>query len=323
MRIAYYGLSSPIFYDYKVKTKRANSDISSSPNPILDSAFGTIILFDELWFFCESLCPQNLRQLPYVKYLEDIIDLTRLNDINVNGIWESFGGEQQTYIRTEKMRNSFDAYSNVVKQIGVTWESAADNHTHGLQVGNKIYHGNSMRPDNIIFDLATVEFLKSFLEKDIQLITNSFTQNWLDSSDSLLAKSKLTELLIIENVPNYLSKLGPYHECIEEVRGNDYLKGYRKWISEQALNFDISELEGYKFEIENQLAKAQKEVFLKYLDPKSTYMSVGKTIAGAIADNFIPFVSNIYSIGEEINVRVKKKDMMWQGFIISSKQRIS
>lgn len=323
MRIAYYGLSSPIFYDYKTKTKKADSDTISSPNPVLDSAFGTAILFDELWFFCESLCPQNLRGLPYVKYLDDIIDLTALNEINTQTIWTSFGGEKQTSIRTERMRSSFQIYWNVVRQVGVTWEAAPDNHTHRLKVGEKNYSGNSMNPDNIVFDLATVELLKFKLKKDIQLITNSFTQNWLDSPDSFLAKSKLTELLIIENVPNYLSRKGPYHECIEAVRENEFLKGYRKWISKQKLKFDPKELEEYKLEIENQLAKAQKEIFLKHLDPKSTYMSIGKTIVGAIADNFIPLISTAYAIGEELDSRAEKKDMMWQGFIISSKQPIT
>lgn len=320
MRIAYYGLSSPIFYDYNTKINKAFSDSYSSPNPILDSAFGTMILFDELWFFCESLCPQNLRGLHYVKYLEDIIDMSILTEINTKAIWKSFGGEERSSMRYESLRSSFDIYNNVVNQIGVHWDAAPDNHTHGLKVNNKDYSGNSMNPDNIIFDFATVELISKRLNKDIQLITNSFTQKWLDSPDSVLAKSKLTELLVIENIPNYLTQLGPYHECIEEVRQNEYLKGYRKWISEQKLKFEINELKEYKAEIENQLVQAQKEIFLKYLDPKSTYMSIGKSIAGAIADNIIPYISSVNSVLDEIESNQKKKQLMWQGFIISAKQ---
>lgn len=320
MRIAYYGLSSPIFYDYNAKINRVNSDSFSSPNPILDSAFGTMILFDELWFFCESLCPYNLRGLPYVKYLEDIIDLALLKEINTKAIWDSFGGEEQTSMRYRNLQSSFNIYRKVVKQIGVNWKAAPDNHTHGLTVGGEDYSGNSMNPDKIIFDFATVEWLSSKLKKNIQLITNSFTQKWLDSSDSVLAKSKLTELLIIENIPNYLTKNGPYHKCIEEVRENEYLKGYRNWISEQKLKYEINELKEYKEEIENQLKKAQKDIFLKYLDPKSTYMSVGKTVAGAFADNFIPYISTVISVVDEIELKQEKKQLMWQGFIISAKQ---
>lgn len=322
MSIAYYGLSSPIFYDYQAKIKKAISDTVSSPNPILDSAFGTIILFDEIWFFCESLCPQNMRGLPYIKYLDEIIDLSLLSNIDVEKIWTNFGSEKQNFIRSENMRKGFNIYWDIVKQVGITWKAAPDNHTHRIIVGDKDYSGNSMNPDNIIFDLATVEFLKEELRKDINLITNSFTQNWLDSSDSLLAKSKLTELLIIENIPNYLTRYGPYHECVEELRNNEYLKAYRKWVSEQKLKFDIKELKNLKDEIENQINIAQKEIFLKYLDPKSTYLSIGKTIVGEIIDKFIPFVSSGISIAKDLSERNEKNELMWQGFIISSNRNV-
>jgi hypothetical protein len=32
-----------------------------SPNPILDSPFGLMLLYDELWFLTKDLCPTNLR----------------------------------------------------------------------------------------------------------------------------------------------------------------------------------------------------------------------------------------------------------------------
>ncbi len=313
-------MSSPIFYDYRTQAPKTKSDLSSSPNPILDSAFGTIILFDELWFLCESLCPQNLRGLPYVKYLDQFLNLEILDEINPDNIWTNFGGENQSKFRMDNLRKQFNVYREVVRKVGVNWDSAADNHTHGLIVGNNEYSGNSLRPDNIIFDLATVELLKKKFKKDIQLITNSFTQSWLDSPNSVLAKSKLTELLIIENIPNYLTQLGPYHPSIEEVRENEFLKSYRNWISDKKLKYDIKELEYHKREIENQLELAQKQIFLKYLDPKSTYKSIGKTVVGAIADNIIPFVSTVYAVGEEIDKRAEKMDIMWQGFIISAKQ---
>lgn len=138
-----------------------------------------------------------------------------------------------------------------------------------------------MNQDNVVFDLATVEFLKQLHQKeDINLITNSFTQSWLENKDSILAKAKITELLIINNIPNYLTKMGPYHECIEEVRENKYLADYRKWISERNLKFNQKELQEVKLEIENQLDIAQRNIFCKYLDPKNTYKSIAKTIIG-------------------------------------------
>lgn len=320
MRIAYYGLSSPIFYDYKFPAPTTKHDLNSSPNPILDSAFGTIILFDELWFFCESLCPSNLRGLPYVKYLDNVINTELLGLITTKHLQSEFGDQNQFTMRGESMRSVFQNYTDIVSKVGVNWKAAADNHTHSLLVGGNKYHGSSFSVDNILFDLATIEYLQQKTEKDVYLITNSFTQTWLDSPDSVLAKANLTEHLILKNIPNYLIKQGPYHKCIEEVRENEYLKYFRNWISAKKLRYDSVEIAEAQSEIENVLEESQKKIFLKYLDPKSTFKSLGKTIAGAVVDNIIPYVSTVYSVAEDLQCREEKKEMMWQGFIISAKQ---
>ncbi len=323
MRIAYYGLSSPIFYDYKVQVDKTDNDTWDSPNPVLDSGFGGILLFDEIWFFCKRLCPQNMRNLPYVKFIDTFYELKKLDTINTDDIWKKLGGEEGTSVREYNLYENFKIYSDVVSRIGIKWEAAADNHSHSLQVGEKKYSGNSMRPDNILFDLATVELLKKKNKKDnIELITNSFTQSYLDSPSSILAKAHLTELLVIENIPSYLTKQGPYHPCIEEVRENSYLKSYRDWISNLNLKFDSKELMDVKKEVENVIAEAQKKQFLDYLDPESTFKSLTKTIVGAVADEIIPYVSTVKGVIEDLGERKEKKKIMWQGFVITAKDQI-
>ena len=53
VRIGYIGLSTPLAYDYSVDARRAPSDLHSSPNPLLDSPYGLMLLYDELWFLCD------------------------------------------------------------------------------------------------------------------------------------------------------------------------------------------------------------------------------------------------------------------------------
>ncbi|WP_119080863.1 hypothetical protein [Chitinophaga alhagiae] len=327
MRIAYYGLSSPIFYDYKIQVDKTHNDTSDSPNPILDSGFGTILLFDEIWFFCRSLCPQNMRNLPYVKFLDDFLDdsfdLTKLDAINIDRIWNELGGEIGTETREFNLHENFRIYRDVVSRVGIHWEAAPDNHTHSLQVGGKHYSGNSMIPHNILFDLATVEILKTqYKRKDIELITNSFTQTYLDSPSSILSQSRLTELLVIENIPGYLTNFGPYHGCVEQVRENSYLKSYREWVSGLKLNHDPKELRDTKNEVENVLAEAQKRYFLKYLDPKSTFKSITKTIIGAAADVIIPYISTVKGVIDDLKERKQRKKIMWQGFIMTARDQV-
>lgn len=44
----YIGLSGPTYYDYANNAKRSSNDVSSSPNPILENAFGLAIFYDEI-----------------------------------------------------------------------------------------------------------------------------------------------------------------------------------------------------------------------------------------------------------------------------------
>ena len=55
-RIAYIGLSYPLLYDYQHQAEMTENDVADSPNPIIESPLGLMILYDELWFLCESIC---------------------------------------------------------------------------------------------------------------------------------------------------------------------------------------------------------------------------------------------------------------------------
>ena len=50
-RIAYIGLSYPLLYDYKNQAEMTENDVTDSPNPIIESPLGLMILYDELWFY--------------------------------------------------------------------------------------------------------------------------------------------------------------------------------------------------------------------------------------------------------------------------------
>ena len=43
-----------------------------SPNPIIESPLGLMIFYDEILFLCRSICPENMRNLPYVKFVDEL-----------------------------------------------------------------------------------------------------------------------------------------------------------------------------------------------------------------------------------------------------------
>ncbi|HYX73041.1 MAG TPA: hypothetical protein VE732_09740 [Nitrososphaera sp.] len=316
MRIAFVGLSTPMFYDYKSPASKAPSDIVDSPNPVLDTPFGLFLLYDEIWFLCRSLCPENMRELRYVRFLDESGMLPQIDDIHVPPLHKTIESDPALAERYNRFFDSRPDYMETVKRIGIDWDAAPDNHTHGLQVGNIRAGGNSSI-ENVLFDIEVITRLG---RTDIELITNSFTQGWFDAPNNPIIRASLAEILVIDNIPNYLSSKGPYHPCIDEARENSFLKNYRAWVIDRSAHADVKELSDVKKEVEATIQRAQDEIFLKYLDPKTQYFSAGKTIAGAAADLAIPYLSTVTSIAEGIHNYFETKDRRWQGFIVSTRQ---
>ena len=71
-RVAYVGLSSVNGFDFAHLATPTQNDTREhlSPNPYYIGGFGMLLLYDELWFLCESLCPENMRHLAYVHFVD-------------------------------------------------------------------------------------------------------------------------------------------------------------------------------------------------------------------------------------------------------------
>lgn len=315
-RIAFIGLSTPLFYDYRNPAHKTVADVQSSPNPVLDSPFGLFLMFDEIWFICRSLCPQNMRDLPYVRFLDESGILPPLADMELNAeaTKESVNNTPRFNKQSENFYGSFQIYWETVRRVGIHWDAAPDNHTHGLKIGDIIPSANSVSLKNLFFDIALVE---SFRKKNIELITNSFSQRFLEDEGNPILKAGLAELLVINNIPNYLNIDGPYHPCIEEARDNPFLKDFRKWITTQVTVPNEHELSDIKKEMEAAIQKSQDEIFLKYLDRKTQYISIGKKLAGAAADVYAPGISVVATGIDILENFFEKGERRWQGFIVS------
>lgn len=340
MRIAYIGLSAPFCYDYLHYASKAPSDDTPvSPNPILESPFGLLLLYDEIWFLCRSLCPENMREIPYVRFLDESGKLPSLKDIGL--IFQPFSGSSsevinkrlgkiQTaevlnglykkipHVRKEQEKKKLPVAAGdwqipIFVEMGIDW-TYPHNHTKRLRIADITIYANSSSPECLIFDLIVVERLRN---KNIELITNSHSQSWLENPNNPIIKAKFAELLIIDNIPNYLTPEGPYHPCVEKARDNPFLKDFRKWIVSQSITANKKELRDIKSEVEAAIQKSQNEIFLKYLDRKTQYMSIGKTMAGAGADLIVPGLSATASILKEGVNFFDKRKRRWQGFIVS------
>lgn len=198
--------------------------------------------------------------------------------------------------------------------LKVDWDARFDNHTHPLRVGELEVVGNAAAPDTILFDLAVLERLNRY---DVELVGNSFGHGLVEAVNPAIAAQDLAHVLVIDDVPNYLSPNGPYHPVIEEARNDRFLKDFRRWVSDTAAETPATEPERIKHQVEQRLREAQEELFLAYLEPRSQYFSVGKAITGAVADLIVPWTGTIGTAVADIREARDLRHRRWQGFLVS------
>ena len=312
-RRAYVGLSGPLLYDYKVLAERGPADQVSSPNPILDSPFGLLLLYDEIWFLTRSLCPQNMRGLPYVHFLDEEGALPALSDIDTGIAARHLSADPTMSQRYANVSSLFRRYDRVLQTLHVDWGSGPDNHTHALHIGDIETWANSISLESILFDLEVVQRL----HMDVELVANSFGQRWLDVAHPTLADADLAHVLVVDRIPNFLSREGPYHPVIEEARGDPHLTAFRVWISATTESRDLDDAKSIKQEVEAAVAATTRDVFLRYLDENRLFLTQGKTLAGAVGDLLVPGVGTLGTVLHGVRERRTAQDLRWQGFLVA------
>lgn len=316
MRRAFVGLSSPIGFDYRNPATKTKADQQSSPNPILDSPFGLMLLFDEIIFLTRSLCPENMRKLPYVRFLDES---ERFPEID-SKILESTRNSQykRSCSSPELFRNKY-SFKDAVRNAGVLEEIGVDNHSHSLKIGSYIGGANA-DIGNLAVDLL---FLSKLNDKSIEFITNSKFAPVISPDLDAWGPAKLTELLVVENISNYLTPKGPYHPVIEDVRENQYLKEFRSWVVQQGGLASLSEVKEMKKQVEATIQEAQDQLFLKHLDQRGHFKTIGEAMLGDLAGLVYPIAGTTKAIVEAGIDILKPSTDRWQGFVVGARKQIS
>lgn len=316
MRIAYIGLSYPTFYDYFHVASSTINDVSSSPNPVIESPWGLMILYDEIWFLCESLCPNNMRKLPYVKYVDRMFPDLYFGSIEK----DELNMQQYNYegdVSYNKIMDSMNLEPSIRKGLDV--------HTHELMICSLSVNARDDM-QNYFVDMYVLQALRERTSYNISLISNSFHQYQLQENNTEVT---VANNIIVSDIPNYTSSNGPYHACIEELREHKYLRDFRKWILENhetLQNMEVKEMCEY---VQKTIKEVENKVFMKYLeqnDRKNVFRSCSETV---IATGLgIPYIGvSIVSAGKELVSKFTgKRDadkLKWVGYVADAQKTMN
>jgi hypothetical protein len=315
MRRAFIGLSSPICYDYGFD--HVLDDHLQLPNPVLDSPMAIFLLYDELWFLNRHVCPMNCRELPFVRFVEDEYDLTKLDlrpfDLSLSQMEEALPGGYNAI--------TWETYRKAVKD-NLDYELEHRLETRGIdtssrpfKIGNRLKHASADPRNLLIDDLIAREY-------GMQLITNSMTSGCLAAlRKPERAKANelvLTQYLLCENVPNFQFKEGPYHALIADLRSDNLLENFRKRIQGVVARRPEESPAQLKKEMEDAMTRYLNELIIKTVDKKNIYVGVASAILGQI-----PVIGNVYGAfegGAEVYERIKERtDVGWMAFIAKAR----
>ena len=319
-RIGYIGLSYPLLYDYKNQASLSKNDLDDSPNPIIESPLGLMILYDELWFLCESICPNNMRNLPYVKFVDKMF-----SDLYYEGS-DSFIEQ----VDLKMHRNDALSYTDIINRLNLSNQKrldicGLDTHTHTIKIGSFVASASSSEY-NFVFDMYVFTALRERSDNSIEWIANS---NFKFNEHSSHKEAATVEKIVISDIPNYLCADGPYHPCIEELRNNVYLKDFRKWVIENHNAIQNSEINEMCLDVKQKIEETKNQVFKKYLEDNSRYVfftSTGKTVlktsAGIVCTpiSIADAISGIVIHGKK---SLQAKSDRWQGFVVDAKKIVN
>lgn len=327
MRRAYIGLSGPLAYDYQNQNDKFHYQESSSPNPLLEDSLGLLVFYDEIIFISRHLCPKNMRELPYVKFLTDRGDFEE----KFNGAFNQANSKYKIYDpRDSNFGDPWALYEKALCNITGqefrvdrnTAKYLPDNHSHQIYLTKEVQTAaSSTWFNNVLIDWITKE---AFELESCDIVSNSGNHNiynhlGLDVKD-VPVKTGIANHLIVNRLPSYLTREGPYHECLEELRNHAFISEMRTYIDQLIIDDSEKEISKIAKEIESTALKYREAVFRKHLSGANEHWSVGKAVALDAVGLVIPGVGTVSELMGVRRRNIERKNFRWTGFVCDLSQ---
>lgn len=308
---AFIGLSGPIGYNYERLGKRR-----STPNPILEDVTGLLLCYDELIFLCRELCPQDMRDLPYVSFVtEDSVQADR------------------ALVAAEQSKEIYKSLRHEPADLSGLWASTLnlmvgelrgiDNHGRPLLEYDTLPTPNCASAENAVVDRIVAQSLDL---GELDILVNSCASKMLNGINTDLidnpnfapwhldVASKIAGI----RVPNSLGLDGGYNEAIEDVRSHQYVADFRRHLLGR--NPEEVPVDAMVDSINDLAATYAQEAFRKDLSKGRTYASVGKMLTGSLL-SFLPGpAGTLASLTCEIPSIIvdsrRRKASRWAGFVV-------
>lgn len=298
-RRVFIGLSAPIAYDYGNIIRK-----SRYPNPILEAPMGLMTLYDEILILHPALCPQSMKNLSFIRFISDHVDLKEyfqqvkkqmiLNTIDVNPQTEYPYKEYEQILKIIAPFSKFDNHSRMFEEVPFT--------------------PNSAKKINLLFDTAiSVKENTNFSPNSLLLKTLNFEMN-------NVIREKVTNFVISNRIPNYMTKKGPDTSLIEEIRDRPFLKEFRQKIDNLADRGDFDTITELTFELECEYEQIKNQIVKNSLSSSRYIYSTISNLVTVIPEILIPFsgIGTGISLAKDyLSIYKDRNKFGWAGFLLN------
>jgi hypothetical protein len=278
MRRAYVGLSAPLAYDYANPIRERSDTASDIPNPLLENVSGLLLCYDEIWFPTKALCPRDMHQLDYVKFVDEHEDL-RAKAVEAVEQFRQLDPDDWGITTAPG-----DSYTSSIQAVldAVPFDMRLDNHSRGTEFFSS---GNAADPYLFMQDAG----IARSLDLGLELTVNSRLSATAASLTELgalaridLARLDVAQDLTLLNTVDYLGPRGAYHESIEELRAHDRLREFRQYL--EAADIDDRTTADLVREANLQADRYAEQIGERYLRGRGKLYTMAKALVGPVAN---------------------------------------
>ncbi|MGW5442703.1 hypothetical protein [Streptomyces asiaticus] len=322
MKRAFVGMAGPLCYDYKHALRH------NVPNPILENATGLILSYDEIWFLSRDLCPLDLHEVEFVKFVEDYADINERASVAAHQFsdlyWNDFRSGEGVFTARpgHDLTEAETVWTTSVTFIRDELPFGAIPDHHG-RVIEGIPGGPGKGEKNVLIDLG----IAAALDLDLDVIFNCHSAaiaHVLQAPEGRIVQGRLNvaEHVTAIRTIDYLGPSGAFHESLNDLRMHPRVTEFRQYLAE----LDTSERDLLQLakEVEAAADRHARDALDRYLAGRGKIRTIGaaavSTGANAVQPGLGSALTGMLTAAEWLKERKNRKEIAWAPFILDARR---
>ncbi len=298
------------------------------PRPILENTLGLLLCYDEIWFISRSLCPAAMRNLPYVKFVEDFPDLTNRVIVacdQYGDIARNFSKKLTDAHRKQESEGWNRIWTDI--QEAFPFEMSLDNHSRGVVLsGTLVGSPFPGAPENAVLDWGVA----ASLDFDVDITINTPLARSLSGELTETRRAggltgvhvRAAELLLPVQAADWHGPDGAYHESIEDLREHPNIREFRHYLgSVDAVDKSGEDLARHVSDLALSHSRDVLERFVKGRGKIKTLGSAAIGMAGnAVQPGLGSVIGGAISGLDFLKERKLRKEVAWSVFVLDAQR---